>query len=99
MSLVSEILSFRNDKFSSVARLMGAIDRQGCHNEQCRHFVARDYAVKEAADLVLINIAAHAADQLDEPPAIHKSRRAVIPFRRKPRLANPPEFRQRRLFA
>jgi hypothetical protein len=99
MSLVSEILSLRHDRFSSVARLMAAINRQGCPNEQCRHFVARDYAVKEAADTVLLNVAAHAADHLGESPGTRKNRRAVVAFRRKPRRVDPDQLHQRRLFA
>jgi hypothetical protein len=78
---------------------MAALDRQGCPSENCPHFPMRDYAVKEAADLVLVNVAAHAAEALNEPPTIRNIRRAVVPFRRKPRRSDPGQLRQRRLFA
>jgi len=98
MSVVSEILDLRRDKFSSITRLLAALDRQGCPTENCAHVPMRDYAVREAADLVLLNVAAHAADQLNQPPAIPKARRAVVPFLRKPRRSDPGQLRQRRLF-
>src|SRR5262249_49757878 len=98
MNVVAEILGLRRDKFSSVTRLLAALDRQGCPSEGCRHGPMRDYAVKEAADLVLLNVAAHAAEQLSDPSSNRKSRRAIAPFRRNPRRSDPGQLRQRRLF-
>jgi len=63
------------------------------------HRLYRSVAVAEAVDLVLLNVAAHAADQLGDSPVSHKTRRAVVPFRRKPRRSDPGPLRQRRLFA
>jgi len=99
MNLVSEILDLRRNTFSSAARLMAALNRQGCPTDQCVHAPMRDYAVREAADLMLLNVAAHAAEALNQPPTIHKTRRTVVPFRRKQRRSDPGQLRQRRLFA
>jgi hypothetical protein len=51
------------------------------------------------ADLVLLNVAAHAADVLGELPAIPEARRAKLPSRRKRRRPDPSQLHQRRLFA
>jgi hypothetical protein len=48
--------------------------------------------------MVLLNVAAHAADALNEPPTIRKIRR-LFQFRRKRRRSNAGELHQRRLFA
>ena len=58
----------------------------------------RRYAVIEIADMVLLNVAAHAADALSEPPVIRRTRR-FLRFWRKPRRSDPEELHQRRLFA
>ena|SRR5262245_20558521 len=98
MSVVSEILNLRQDQFSSVSRLLAAIDWQRSAFEG-DHRLYRSVAVAEAVDLVLLNVAAHVADQLNEPPTTRKTRQSVIPFRRKPRRSDPGQLRQRRLFA
>jgi hypothetical protein len=79
MSIGTEILSLRQDKFSSVAALIGALDRLSASNE---HLEMRVYAVTECADLVLLNVAVHAMDALLESP-IQTSRRAVQSSRRR----------------
>jgi hypothetical protein len=79
MSIGTEILSLRQDKFSSVAALIGALDRLSASNE---HLEMRVYAVSECADLVLLNVAVHAMDALLESP-IQTSRRAVQSSRRR----------------
>jgi hypothetical protein len=82
MSIGTEILSLRQDKFSSVAALIGALDRLAASNE---HLEMRVYAVTECADLVLLNVAVHAMEGLHEW-SIQTSRRAVQPSpRRHPR--------------
>src|SRR5262245_38708183 len=98
MRVVTELLNFLCDIFSCVMRLMASLDRQGCPTENCAHVPMRDFAAKEAADLVLLNVAAHAAEALSQSPTIHKTRRAVIPFQRKGRRSDPGQLRQRRLF-
>ena len=94
MSVVTEILNLRQDRFSSVSRLLAAIEWQKSAYED-EHILYRGVAVTEAADLVLVNVAAHCAEALSEPPTIHKTRRALVPFRRKPRRSGPGQLRQR----
>jgi len=79
MSIGTEILSLRQDKFSSVAALIGALDRLSASNE---HLEMRVYAVTECADLVLLNVAVHAMEALHEWP-IRTDRRAIQPVRRR----------------
>jgi len=79
MSIGTEILSLRQDKFSSVAALIGALDRLSASNE---HLEMRVYPVTECADLVLLNVAVHAMEALSELP-IQASRRAAQPSRRR----------------
>ena len=97
MSVVTEILSLRRNQFSSMTTLLSAIDRYWA--TKCdEHVAGRRYAVYEAADMLLINVAAHAAEVLSEPPTTNKTLRAVVPFRRKPRRSDPGRLHQRRLF-
>jgi len=98
VSVVTEILSLRREKSSSVANLIALMEHEGRAFDR-DHKASRHYAVLEAADTVLLNVAAHAADQLREPPKIPKIRRAALPFRRKPRRVDPGQLHQRRLFA
>lgn len=98
MSIATEILSLRRDQHSSVNLLIGAIAwEQAARNPL--HKMARHADVLHLADLVLLNVAAHAAEAFGEPPTIHKSRRAVVPFRRKHRRSDPGQLHQHRLFA
>jgi hypothetical protein len=48
--------------------------------------------------IVLLNVATHAAEALNEPPLIHKTRRALSISRRKQRHADPGRLHQRRLY-
>jgi hypothetical protein len=57
MSVVTEILSLRQDRISRVPRLLAALDWQKSAYEK-----DRGVAVTEAADLVLVNVAAHCAE-------------------------------------
>ena len=98
MSVVTEILSLRREKSSSVANLIALMEHEGSAFDRDRK-ASRHYAVLEAADTVLLNVAANAADQLGEPPEIPKTRRAPLLFRRKPCRVDPGQLHQRRLFA
>jgi hypothetical protein len=62
------------------------------------HILTRGFAVREAADLVLLNVAAHAAEALNELPVIHRTRRALSTSRRKQRHSDPGRLHQRRLY-
>ncbi len=98
MSITTEILSLRRDRSSSVAALLNAIEWE-CAAEDDTRTLARGYDVLRMADLVLLNVAAHAADILGQPPAIPQPRRATPSPRRNRRRPDPAQLHQRRLFA
>jgi hypothetical protein len=98
MSITTEILSLRLDRSSSVAALLNAMEWK-CAAVTDTRALARGYDVLRMADLVLLNVAAHAADILGEPPAIPQARRATPSPRRKHRRPDPTQLHQRRLFA
>ena len=98
MSIATEILNLRRDQSSSVSALLAAIEWE-CAAEEDIRILARGYDVMQAADRVLLNVAAHAADALSELPTIRRNRRAVLPFWRKRRRPDPGQLHQRRLFA
>jgi hypothetical protein len=98
MSIASDILSLRQNQSSSVKALMAMIDWQ-CAALDDIHFLARGHAVTQAADLVLLNVATHAAEALNEPPVIRRTRPALSTSRRKRRRSDPGQLHQRRLFA
>jgi hypothetical protein len=98
MGIAAEILGLRDHHFSSVAELLSALD-QVC-DAPVDKIAARVFLASAAADLVLTNVAAHAAEALSEQPADRKTRRSAAPSRRKNRRSaqgSPP--RQRILFA
>jgi hypothetical protein len=97
MSIATDILSLRRDQSSSVSALLAAIEWEVAAEEDIR-ILARGYDVMRMADAVLVNVAAHAADALIEPPTIRRTRRAGLLSWRK-RRSDPGEFHQRRLFA
>ncbi|MHB8503020.1 MAG: hypothetical protein ACYDCG_00465 [Candidatus Acidiferrales bacterium] len=98
MSITTEILSLRRDRSSSVAALLGAMEWESAAEDDMRT-LARGYDVLRMADLVLLNVAAHAADVLGQTPAIPKARRATLSPRRKRRRPDPGQLHQRQLFA
>ena len=85
MGVATEILAMRYHKFSSVERLEAAIERLHTASS-IEKMSARSYQVDEAADLVLVNVAAHAAEVIAEQgPTIRKTRRRTLSSRRKHR--------------
>lgn len=98
MSIVAETLSLRRSQTSSVEILLGVLDWQKSAQDE-KHTLARGYAVSEAADLVLLNVAAHAADALNEPPKVLRTRRALPSSRRNRRRTDSGQSHQRMLFA
>src|SRR5215468_3320964 len=93
MSIATEILRLRQNQASSVETLLAALDWQkAAHTDE--HILSRGYAVSEAADVVLLNVAAHAADSLAEPTTVRRTRRAVPSSRRSRRRSDTPELRQ-----
>lgn len=88
MGIVTEILSLRRNKTSSVETLLGAIEWTYAAPIGTQS-VARAYAAAEVADIVLLNVAVHAAEALNEQPTTRKARRAASPSRRRPRRFDP----------
>jgi hypothetical protein len=98
MAIAADILGLRNHHFSSVAELLSALD-QVC-DAPVDKIAARVFLAGAAADLVLTNVAAHAAEAMSEQSTNRKTRRTASPSRRKnrrPIQGLPP--RQRILFA
>jgi hypothetical protein len=88
MSVATEILRLRQNQSSSVETLLAAIEWEKA--AECdEHILSRRYAVREAADIVLLNVAVHAADALSEPTVIRGTRRGLLQFWHKPRRSNP----------
>jgi hypothetical protein len=97
MSIATDILSLRQNQSSSVETLMAKIEWLKAAEEEA-HISSRSFGVREAADLVLLNVATHAAEALNEPPMIHRNRRALSTSRRKVRRSDPGRLHQRRLY-
>jgi hypothetical protein len=98
MSIATEILGLRRDRSSSVSALLAAMEWE-CAAEDDLRLLARGHDVMRMADLVLVNVAAHAADAFGELPPIRRMRRSVPAFRRKRRRQDPGQPHQRQLFA
>jgi len=84
MSIASEILRLRREQSSSVEMLIGAIAWEKSA-QRADHRRARHCAVVQLADVVLTNVAVHAAEALGEPPTTRGTRRDSLPSRRKRR--------------
>src|SRR5215470_18112362 len=97
MSITTEILSLRRNQSSSVETLMAKIEWLKAAKEKA-HISSREFGVREAADLVLLNVATHAAEALNEPPLTHKTHRALSISRRKLRHSDPGRLHQRGLY-
>jgi len=98
MSIATEILSLRRDRSSSVKTLLALIDWEHQAWEP-EHRTTRHFAVLEAADAVLMNVAAHAAEAENFLGGVPGTRRAVPAPRRTRRRSGPGKLHQRRLFA
>ena len=100
MSIATEILGLRRNRQSSVKTLIAALDWQEAALDDV-HIVARGLAVLEVADAVLLNVAAHAAAALSEPPVARRAQRSVLSLWRKPSRRFDPghSAQQRRRFA
>jgi hypothetical protein len=83
MGIAADILALRDHHFSSVAELLSALD-QVC-DAPVDKIAARVFLACAAADLVLTNVAAHAAEALSDQPTNRKTRRAASSSRRKNR--------------
>jgi hypothetical protein len=97
MSIATDILSLRQNQSGSVRTLISLLDWQKEAQDDVR-ILTRGFAVTEAADRVLLNVAVYAAEAMGEPPAIRRTRRATSSSWRK-RHFSPGQLHQRRLFA
>jgi hypothetical protein len=98
MGIPADILALREQHFSSVSELLAALD-QVCEAPVDK-ISARVFLAGVTADLVLTNVAAHAAEALSELTSNRKTRRSCSPARRKNRRSvQPTPPRQRILFA
>ena len=96
MGIANEILNLRESHESSVAALLGALDH--FREAPASKRLSREYYVATAVELVLTNVAAHAAEALGEPAINHIPRRALSGRRKRP-VDSGPCSRQRILFA
>jgi hypothetical protein len=98
MGIAADLLALREHHFSSVAELQAALDQ--VFEAPLDKISARVFLAGAAADLVLTNVAAYAAEALSDMTAPPKTRRASSSPRRKNRRSvQPPSSRQRILFA
>lgn len=93
MAIASTILSLRRNQSSSVELLLGALDWERAAT-QYDHRAARHYAVLQAVDQVLLNVAAHAAAQ---QILFAGTDFALIPPRRPARRSFPKASPRRRM--
>jgi hypothetical protein len=98
MGIATDILGLRDNHFSSVTELLYALE-QVC-DAPMEKISARVFMAGAAADLVLTNVAAHAAEALSELQPINtKTRRTASPSRRRSRRSDQGLLpRQRILF-
>ena len=98
MGIAADILGLRDHHLSSVTELLAAIE-QVCEAPVDK-ISFRVFLASAAADLVLTDVAAHAAEALSEQPTSRKTRRAFSSARRRNRRSGQlPPPRQRILFA
>jgi len=92
LSIATEILSLRRNQSSSVETLLALIDWEYQASEP-DHRMRRHFEVLEAADAVLMNVAAHAAEA-EKNLASPGARRAMPPMsrRRYSRTGPPPRL-------
>jgi hypothetical protein len=95
MGIATDILNLRNNRLSSVTMLISALER--FHESPHERTLNR---VDEAADLVLTNVAAHAAEALvPQQPTTGRAGRIVSIVRKNCRFKSGPPELQRQLFA
>jgi hypothetical protein len=98
MGIATDILNLRRSRFSSVETLISALER--FHDAPYEKLAARAFHVDEAADLVLTNVAAHAAEAMvAQQPTTSRTRRAISMRRKNRRFNSGSSTLQRPLFA
>ena len=97
MGIATDILGLRRSRFSSVEKLISALER--FHEAPYEKLSARAFFVDEAADLVLTNVAAHAVEAMGErPPTTARTQRPKALRRKTRRFSSDPSILQRPLF-
>jgi hypothetical protein len=98
MGIATDILNLRHNQLSSVTLLLSALER--FNNSPHERALNRLFQVDEAADLVLTNVAAHAAEALIAPQPTKGTTQKVFSMRQRSRRFNAgPSTLQRPLFA
>jgi hypothetical protein len=98
MGIATDILGLRQRHLSSMTELLAALEQ--VRESPVEKVSARVFLAGEAANAVLTNVAAHAADALSEQPPNRNPRRLASAVRRKTRrFESGPLTRQRVLFA
>jgi hypothetical protein len=98
MAIATDILNLRNNQLSSVTMLISALER--FHDSPHDRALNRLFQVDEAADIVLTNVAAHAAEALvAQRPTGGSTQRALSMRWKNRRLKAGPSTLQRQLFA
>ena len=98
MGIATDILNLRHNQFSSVTTLIAALER--FHDASPEKTAARLFQVDDAADLVLTNVAAHAAEgMVEQQPTTVRTQRAILMRRKSGRFKSGPSALQRPLFA
>jgi hypothetical protein len=98
MGIATDILNLRHNHLSSVTLLISALER--FNNSPHERALNRLFQVDEAADLVLTNVAAHAAEALVAPQPTKGTTQRVVSMRQRSRRFNSgPSKLQRQLFA
>ena len=92
MSIATEILSLRKEQSSSVKMLANLLEFQYSPQGKSASLY-QAYAVQQATDLVLLNVAVHALEALDT--LAPELRRAVRSYLRKLRRPGSPRLSQR----
>ena len=98
MGIATNILNLRHNQLSSVTTLIAALER--LHETPREKIAARLLQVDEAADFVLTNVAAHAAEAMvAQQPTAARTQRALSIRRKNRRFNSGPSTLQRPLFA
>jgi hypothetical protein len=98
MSLATDILNLRRNQSSSVSTLIAMLEWQRAAQDK-DHVMSRGFAVAEAADDVLMNVAVYAAEAWGERPAMAHRARRTAPSSGRKRQFDSGRLHQRRLFA
>jgi hypothetical protein len=98
MGIATDILNLRHNQLSSVTMLLSALERlQDAPHDKV---ASRLFQAVEAADLVLTNVAAYAAEAMvAQQPTTVRTQRAISMRRKNRRFNSGPSTLQRPLFA